>query len=313
MRAFIFPGQGSQAIGMGKALHDAFAEAKEVFQEVDSALGQNLSKLMFEGDLNELTLTQNAQPALMACSIATLRVLLKQSGKKLPELANYVAGHSLGEYTALCAAESISLYDTSRLLRIRGNAMQSATPVGQGGMAAIIGVNIEIAERIVAAASEGEDACQVANDNADGQVVISGAIGAIQRAEAVAKSEGAKRYMPLNVSAPFHSHFMKPAASIMREALDNAEVKAPIVPVLANVSVEALTKPQDIRTALVEQVTGRVRWRESIQWLAAKGVTQTVEIGSGKVLSGLTKRIADGVEAISIGTPEEVETFIKGF
>lgn len=312
MRAILFPGQGSQAIGMGKALHDVFTEAKEVFQEVDSALNQKLSALMFEGDIAELTLTQNAQPALMAASIAAFRVLLKQGNLTAESLAAYAAGHSLGEYSALCAVGAISLTDTARLLRIRGNAMQNATPIGQGGMAAIIGVNIDLAERIVLEASVGTDACQVANDNADGQVVISGAIGAIQRAEAVAKAAGAKRYMPLNVSAPFHSHFMKPAASIMQEALDNTDIQTPKIPVLANVSVQPLTKPQEIRKALVEQVTGRVRWRESIQWLAEKGITQTVEIGSGKVLSGLTKRIAEGVEAISIGTPEEVENFIKG-
>lgn len=310
MRAFIFPGQGSQAVGMGKAAYDAFTEAREVFGEVDEVLKQKLTKLMFEGPIEELTFTENAQPALMACSIALLRVLMKQGGKSLPELCSFVAGHSLGEYTALCAAGAISLADTATLLRIRGNAMQAACPKGKGGMAAVLGLELAQVEVLCKQAAEGE-VLQLANDNSPGQVVISGSAAAIARGEAIAKAAGAKRYLPLNVSAPFHSALMQPAAKVMRQALGETPVKAPAVKLVANVTADIVTDPEKIRDLLVEQVTGRVRWTESVQKLASSGVTQTVEIGSGKVLTGLTGRIVKDMEAIAIQTPQDIEAFLK--
>ncbi|MCB2081625.1 MAG: ACP S-malonyltransferase [Hyphomicrobiales bacterium] len=309
-QAWVFPGQGSQAVGMGKALYDTFTEAKEVFQEVDDVLSQELSTLIFEGPMEELTLTANTQPALMAVSLAVARVLEKQSGKTLAEMASYVAGHSLGEYAALAAAGSFSLADTARLLRIRGEAMQAAVPAGQGGMGALIGADLAQAEAIAQEAAQG-DVLQVANDNSPGQIVLSGAKAAVERVAEIAATHGIKRFVPLPVSAPFHSALMQPAAERMREALAEVQVQAPSVPLIANVTTAETTDPDTIRVQLVEQVTGRVRWRESLLVLAEKGVAHTVELGAGKVLAGLTKRTVKDMEATSIGTPEEVEAYLK--
>lgn len=309
-RAFIFPGQGSQAVGMGREVYDAFAEARDVFHEVDDALSQKLSKLIFEGPIEDLTLTENAQPALMAVSIAIHKVLEKQGNKKIHDLASYVAGHSLGEYTALTAAGSLSVADSAKLLRIRGSAMQQAVPQGQGGMAALIGADLAVAEKIAAEAAKGQ-ICQVANDNSDGQVVISGNIEAVKRAEEVAKANGIKRFVMLNVSAPFHSKLMEPAAKRMQDALSETEIKKPAVPLVANVTANETQDPAEIKRLLVEQVTGRVRWRESVICLGQNGVNLTVEIGSGKVLSGLTKRIVKEMDAASIQTPQDIENYLK--
>lgn len=310
-RALVFPGQGSQQIGMGKALFDAFAEAREVFQEVDDALGQKLSALMFAGDPEELKLTANAQPALMAVSIAVMRVLAKQGSFRLPDAAAYVAGHSLGEYSALCAAGSLTLADTARLLRLRGEAMQKAVPVGIGGMAALIGVDRPVAEEIANEAARAE-VCAAANDNAPGQVVISGHMAAIDRAIAIAAERGFKRSVKLPVSAPFHCALMQPAADTMEAALAKVAIKPPCVPLVANVTAEATSEAETIRDLLVEQVTGSVRWRESMLYLKAQGVEQLVECGVGTVLAGLAKRIDKELTAVSVHTPEEIEKFLAG-
>lgn len=310
IRSFVFPGQGSQAVGMGQALAGAFAEAREVFQEVDEALGQHLTKLMYEGPTDDLKLTENAQPALMAVSIAVMRVLEKQGKYKLPDAAKYVAGHSLGEYSALCAAGSLTLGDTARLLKKRGLAMQQAVPVGLGTMAALIGVDLPVAQEIAVAAAQGE-ICAAANDNAPGQVVISGHMAAVDRAIAIAAERGFKRSVKLPVSAPFHCSLMQPAADVMREALAGVKLKAPVVPVIANVIAEAVSDVDTIRELLVKQVTGAVRWRESVLYMKAHGVQQLLECGAGTVLAGLAKRIDKDIYTVSMHTPEEVDAFIK--
>lgn len=306
--AFTFPGQGSQAVGMGKALADAYPTAARVFAEVDEALGQHLSKLMWEGPEAELTLTENAQPALMAVSLAAMRVL-EEKGISLKRDAAFVAGHSLGEYSALAAAGTFSIADTARLLKIRGRAMQAAVPVGAGAMAALLGLSFADAAAVAAEAAQGE-VCQAANDNADGQVVVSGSKAAVERAVELAKGRGAKRAMMLNVSAPFHCALMQPAADAMAEALAKVEIRRPVVPVVSNVAVAALSDPEQIRQRLIEQVTGTVRWRESVQFLAAHGVTRLYEIGSGKVLTGLVKRIVEGVEGVAVNTPDDIEKMV---
>lgn len=308
--ALLFPGQGSQTVGMGKELAERFAAAREVFEEVDSALGQKLSELMFNGPQETLTLTENAQPAIMAASIAALRVLQKETGFEVAKEAAFVAGHSLGEYSALCAAGSISLSDTAKLLRLRGRAMQAAVPPGQGAMAVLLGADITQAADIAKEAA-GSDVCSVANDNAPGQVVISGSKAAIDRAIDIAKAKGIKRAMLLDVSAPFHCSLMKPAAAAMKEALALAKILAPCVPVVANVTAKKQSDPETIRRLLVEQVTGVVRWRESMHYLKAQGVARVIEIGSGKVLSGLIKRIEADVAAVNIGTPADLDIFAK--
>jgi [acyl-carrier-protein] S-malonyltransferase len=307
-RAFIFPGQGSQAVGMGKALADAFPQAKAVFDEVDAALSQKLSTIMWEGPAEELTLTANTQPALMAVSLAAIRVLEAEAGLDLEKHAAFVAGHSLGEYSALAAAGSLSISDTARLLRIRGNAMQNAVPVGQGAMAALLGLEYDAALEVAREAAQGE-VCDAANDNGGAQVVVSGHKTAVERAVAIAQTKGAKRAVMLAVSAPFHCALMQPAADAMREALGTVTVNAPAVPVVANVEAAPISDPAAIRDALVRQVTGTVRWRESVAHMAAQGVEAFYEIGSGKVLTGLVKRIASGASATAIGTPEDVAAF----
>ncbi len=307
-RAFIFPGQGSQTVGMGKALAEAFPQAKAVFDEVDEALSQKLSTLMWEGPAEELTLTANTQPALMAVSLAAMRVLEAEAGLDLKRDAAYVAGHSLGEYSALAAAGSLSISDTARLLRIRGNAMQNAVPVGQGAMAALLGLEYDAALEVAREAAEGE-VCDAANDNGGAQVVVSGHKSAVERAVAIAQTKGAKRAVMLAVSAPFHCALMQPAADAMREALGRVTVNAPVVPVVANVEAAPITVPSAIRDALVRQVTGTVRWRESVAYMASQGVDSFYEVGSGKVLTGLVKRIAAGASSAAIGTPEDIAAF----
>ena len=311
MRAFIFPGQGSQAVGMGKALADASPVARAVFEEVDEALGQHLSRLMFEGPAEELTLTANAQPAIMANAIATLRVLEKEGGVLLADKADYVAGHSLGEYTALCAAGALDLATTALLLRHRGEAMQAAVPVGQGGMAALLGADLATAQKIADAAAQGE-VCTVANDNDPSQVVISGAKAAIDRAIGIAKDHGAKRAIALPVSAPFHCPMMQPAADAMDKALGEARIDAPLVPVFANVTAQPVSDVDTIRRLLVEQVTGMVRWRESVLNMADTGVERFVEFG-GKVLAPMVKRIAPDVDAVSVISMDDIEGLAKSF
>ncbi len=308
--ALIFPGQGSQTVGMGKALAQSFTVARAVFAEVDDALDQPLSRLMFEGPDAELTLTVNAQPALMAVSMAALRVLEAEAGLDLRRDVAFVAGHSLGEYSALAAAGTFTLVEAARLLRIRGSAMQAAVPVGSGAMAALIGVEAETAADIAAEASDG-DVCDVANDNGGGQVVLSGTAAAVGRAIEIAKRRGVRRAVPLPVSAPFHSSLMRPAADVMAKALAAAQCSIPAVPVVANVSARPITTAAQIRDCLVEQICGTVRWRESVLWMAEAGVTRLVEIGSGKVLTGLVKRIAPAVVAGTVGTPDEVAAFAK--
>jgi len=304
--AFVFPGQGSQAVGMGKALAEAFAPARQVFEEVDSALGEKLSETMWNGPAETLTLTENAQPALMAVSLAALRALETEAGLDLARDAAFVAGHSLGEYSALAAARSLSVADAARLLRIRGRAMQKAVPVGVGAMAALIGVELDAAKAI---AHEAGAVCAAANDNGGGQVVLSGDKSAVERAVEIAKGKGVKRAMMLPVSAPFHCALMQPAADAMAEALSRVTVKPPCVPLVANVLAAPISDPAKIVYALVEQVTGTVRWRESVSFMAKAGVTAFYELGSGKVLAGLIKRIAETATASSIGTPEDVARF----
>lgn len=306
--AFTFPGQGSQAVGMGKALAENFAEAKAVFAEVDDALGQNLSGLMFEGPEADLTLTANAQPALMAVSLATIRVLEAEAGLDLARDAAYVAGHSLGEYSALAAARAFSIADAARLLLIRGNAMQAAVPPGGGAMAALLGLDFEAAAAVAAEAAQGQ-VCQAANDNGGGQVVVSGAKAAVERACEIAKAKGARRALLLPVSAPFHCDLMQPAALAMADALSKVTVSKPIVPVVANVLASAISDPDAIRKALVEQVTGTVRWRECVAYMASHGVQVFYEVGSGKVLTGLVKRLAEGAEGMALGTPDDIAAF----
>jgi len=305
--AFLFPGQGSQVVGMGAELAKTHAAARAVFAEVDAALGQKLSQLMFSGPLEELTLTENAQPALMAASLAVLRVLEEEKGFRLADRVKFVAGHSLGEYSALAAAGALSLADAARLLKVRGKAMQAAVPVGQGAMAALLGVGKDVAERLAAEAAQGE-ICQLANDNEPTQAVISGSKAAIERAGSLAKAHGVRRFLPLNVSAPFHCALMQPAAEAMAQALAGVDIKPPRVPLVANVLAAPISDPADIKARLVQQVTATVRWRESVAAIAAAGVNDVYEIGAGKVLSGLAKRIAPNLNAQSIGAPSDIET-----
>jgi [acyl-carrier-protein] S-malonyltransferase len=309
-KAFVFPGQGSQAVGMGKALAESFAPARNVFAEVDEALHQKLSALMFEGPEAELTLTANAQPALMATSLAVLRVLEAEAGLDLAKDAAFVAGHSLGEYSALAAADSLSVTDAARLLRKRGEAMQQAVPIGIGAMAALIGLDLDGARAVAqAAAQETGAVCSVANDNGGGQVVISGAKTAVDAAIEIAKTKGVRRAVPLAVSAPFHCPLMQPAADVMAAALSDVEIKRPKVPLVANVVAAPVDEPQDIRQRLIEQVTGTVRWRESVVYMAAQGANNFIELGSGKILTGLLKRIVAEAQGIAIGTPDEIAAY----
>lgn len=303
--AFTFPGQGSQTVGMGKALADAFPAARAVFEEVDAALGEKLSTLIWEGPGETLQLTENAQPALMAVSLATLRVLEAEAGIAVAKDAAFVAGHSLGEYSALAAAGSFSISDTARLLRTRGLAMQKAVPVGVGAMAALLGLDYETAVAVAEEAAQG-DVCQAANDNGGGQVVVSGDKAAVERATEIAKGKGAKRAMLLPVSAPFHCRLMQPAADVMAKALSEVTVNRPVVPLVSNVLAAPISDPEEIRKRLVEQVTGTVRWRESVAYMASQGVTHFLEIGAGKVLSGLVKRIADGAVGVAVGGPNDI-------
>ena len=306
--AFVFPGQGSQTVGMGKTLAASFPTARQVFDEVDEALGSKLSAIAFEGPAETLTLTENAQPALMAVSLATLRVLEREAGLDLARDAQFVAGHSLGEYSALAAAGAFTIADTARLLRTRGQAMQKAVPVGVGAMAALLGLEFEAAAAVAAQAAQGQ-VCQAANDNGGGQVVVSGDKAAVERAVEIAKTKGAKRAMLLPVSAPFHCALMRPAADVMAQALAQVSVKPPVVPVMANVLAKPIREPAEIVRALVAQVTGTVRWRECVAAMAGAGVTTFYEVGAGKVLSGLIKRIADGASATAIGSPEDIAAF----
>ncbi len=306
--AFVFPGQGSQTVGMGKALAQAFAPARAVFEEVDAALGEKLSTVIFEGPADTLTLTENTQPALMAVSLAVMRVLEAEAGLDLKRDAKFVAGHSLGEYSALAAAGALSIADTARLVRTRGRAMQKAVPVGTGAMAALLGLEFEQAAAVAQEAAQGE-VCQAANDNGGGQVVVSGTKAAVERAVEIAKAKGAKRAMLLPVSAPFHCALMQPAADVMAQALSEVTIRPPVVPVVANVLAQPISEPAEIVKRLIAQVTGTVRWRESVAFMAGAGVKTFYEIGAGKVLSGLVKRIADGATGSAVGTPEDVAAF----
>jgi [acyl-carrier-protein] S-malonyltransferase len=306
--AFVFPGQGSQAVGMGKALAEAFAPARAVFDEVDAALGDKLSDTIWNGPAETLTLTENAQPALMAVSLAAMRVLEAEAGVDIARDAAFVAGHSLGEYSALAAARALSIADTARLLRIRGRAMQKAVPVGAGAMAALIG--LEFGDAVAVAAEAAQDGvCQAANDNGGGQVVLSGDKAAVERAMELAKAKGAKRAIALPVSAPFHSALMQPAAEVMAEALSKVAMEPPRVPLVANVLARPIREPAEIVRRLVEQITGTVRWRESVAFMAGAGVTTFYEVGAGKVLTGLVKRIAEGATGSAIGTPDDIVAF----
>ena len=306
--AFVFPGQGSQTVGMGKALAANFLAAARVFAEVDEALGDKLSTIVFEGPADRLTLTENAQPALMAMSLATLRVLESEAGLDLKREAQFVAGHSLGEYSALAASGALTIADTARLLRTRGQAMQKAVPVGVGAMAALLGLEFDAAAAVAAEAAQGQ-VCQAANDNGGGQVGVSGDKAAVERAVEIAKGKGAKRAMLLPVSAPFHCALMQPAADVMAAALGQVSVKPPVVPVVANVLAKPIQDPAEIVRALVAQVTGTVRWRESVAFMAGAGVTTFYEVGAGKVLCGLIKRIAQGASSTAIGSPEGIAAF----
>jgi len=309
-RAIVFPGQGSQAVGMGRELAAAFTAARHVFQEVDEALKQSLSKIMWEGPESDLVLTENAQPALMAVSMAVIRVLDEQGGWKLGDKAAFVAGHSLGEYSALAAAGTFSLGDAARLLKIRGQAMQKAVPVGEGAMAALLGADLDAAREIAAAAAQGQ-VCEAANDNAPGQVVVSGAKAAVERAMAIAAEKGFKRSVLLPVSAPFHCALMQPAADAMARALEEVVMKAPVVPVVANVTAQPVSDPDEIRRLLVAQVTGTVRWRECVLTMKGLGVDSLVEAGAGKVLAGLAKRIDKEISSVSLQTPADLDAFLK--
>ncbi|MSO84653.1 MAG: [acyl-carrier-protein] S-malonyltransferase [Rhodospirillales bacterium] len=309
-RAFVFPGQGSQAVGMGRELAAAFVSARQAFEEVDDALEQNLSRLMFEGPEDELTLTENAQPALMAVSLAIVRTLEREGGFDLARGAAFVAGHSLGEYSALAVAGTFDLADAARLLKTRGLAMQEAVPVGLGAMAALLGLDLQAARAVAAEAAQGE-VCDAANDNAPGQVVVSGHKTAVERAVVIAKTKGAKRALLLPVSAPFHCSLMAPAAEVMLKALVNVRMHAPVVPVIANVTARPVSEIGEIRRRLGEQVTGLVRWRESVEFLREQGVDRIVELGAGKVLAGLCKRVAPEINATSVGIPADVETILK--
>jgi [acyl-carrier-protein] S-malonyltransferase len=310
-QAFVCPGQGSQSVGMGHALYSEFAEAREVFDAVDDALGEKLSALMFNGPEDALTLTRNAQPGVMAVSVAVVRVLEARSGRSLATMADYVAGHSLGEYSALAAAGALDVGAAARLLRLRGEAMQTAVPFGEGAMAAILGLSLAAVQTVaVDAARDSGAVCDVANDNAEGQVVVSGARAAVERAVALAKESGAKRSILLPVSAPFHCALMAPAAETMAAALAAAELQAPSVPVIANVAAAPISNPDDIRSSLVAQVTGMVRWRESILWMAQNGINKVVEVGSGKVLSGMNKRIEKSLGSAALSDPETITAFI---
>jgi [acyl-carrier-protein] S-malonyltransferase len=304
--AFVFPGQGSQDVGMGRELALTYKDAADVFAEVDEALGQKLSAIMWDGPKETLTLTENAQPALMAVSIAVMRVLEREKGFSLKDNVRFVAGHSLGEYSALAAAGAFSLADTARLLKLRGQAMQKAVPVGQGAMTALLGVGLDVAQKVADAAAQG-DVCQVANDNEPTQVVLSGHKSAIDRVPEAGKAFGLRRAIPLPVSAPFHCALMQPAADAMADALANVQVNAPAVPVVANVLASPISDPDEIRKCLVEQVTGTVRWRECVQYLAANGITEVYEIGAGRVLTGLVGRIDKSLKATPIGTPTDIE------
>ncbi|MBO6783921.1 MAG: ACP S-malonyltransferase [Alphaproteobacteria bacterium] len=308
-RAFVFPGQGSQEVGMGRELSDAFPAARMVFEEVDDALEKRLSKIMFEGPQDELTLTENAQPALMAVSMAVVRVIEEEGGKPVPDVASFVAGHSLGEYSALAAAGAIPLAETARLLQTRGEAMQAAVPVGKGAMAAILGPSLEEVEAI-AADSAGDQVCDVANDNSDGQVVVSGNTEAVERAVELAKERGAKRAILLPVSAPFHCALLDPAADVMTYALASASVSAPNPPLVANVTAAPVSDPDEIRNLLIEQVTSRVRWRESVLAMRDEGVEELCELGAGKVLTGLVRRIDRDLAGRAVGTPADIEDFL---
>ena len=307
--AFTFPGQGSQTVGMGRALADAFPEARAVFDEVDDALGEKLTDIIWNGPEDVLTLTANAQPALMAVSLAATRAL-QARGVDIAATGAFVAGHSLGEYSALAAAGSLSIADAAQLLRIRGTAMQEAVPVGEGAMAAILGLDLDKVHDVAEQACQGE-VCDVANDNAPGQVVVSGHKSAVERAADIAKANGAKRAMLLPVSAPFHCSLMSPAADVMAQALADVDITAPSVPIVANVVAASIQDPSEIRSRLIEQVTGTVRWRESVAWLAANGVTDIVEVGSGKVLTGLARRIAKDLTGIAVNAPDDVDALAE--
>ncbi|WP_026310182.1 ACP S-malonyltransferase [Neomegalonema perideroedes] len=309
-RAFVFPGQGSQTVGMGRTLAEAFPAAREVFQEVDEALGQKLSQIIWEGPEEELTRTENAQPALMAVSTAVARAIAAEGKIKLADHAAFAAGHSLGEYSALVASGALELAEAAKLLRLRGQAMQKAVPQGEGAMAALLGPDLEAAEALAAEAAEGE-VCSVANDNSPGQVVVSGTKSAVERAIRLAPERGVKRAVLLPVSAPFHCALMQPAAEVMAEALARAKIEAPALPIVCNVTAEAVEDPETIRHLLVEQVTGMVRWRESMLWLKAQGVEDLVELGAGKVLTNLARRIDPALKGAAVGEPADVEAFLK--